>query len=432
MPQIDHVICPVDLTDFSTRPLAYAVAWSRWHDARLHVVHVAPLQVVAAPLAGIALALDQRPLELVRRDVERFVEQVPHEGVTLDIHVFEGDPPGFIRTLAEQYPRAMIVMGSHGRTGLERLVMGSVAERVVGAGIAPTLVVPPHDAHAPGTPPACKRILCAVDLLPSSLEGLRYALLLAREVDANLEVVHVIEEPGADSVQTTQHFLVPEYLRYRADEALEDLRARIPDEAREGCTILERVIFGRPADAVLQQAREIDADLIVLGTGDRSHIRSLWLGSTTSRIAHDAACPLLIVPTPSVLPRALLRDIQPIARERWLDVFERVSLRHQGDKATLTVLTPGFAAPEARELPFIGVSMDPPPAADVAMILGSPDGSHITHVVARPAEVLLDESHTHAVTRLLIRAADGTSTLLEVARRKTSPIEAMAEARLQL
>jgi nucleotide-binding universal stress UspA family protein len=325
----------------------------------------------------------------------------------------------------------VIVMGSHGRTGLERFVMGSVAERVVGSGIAPTLIVPPHDEH-PATEPIFRQIVCAVDLLPSSMEGLRYAMSLAREADATLEVVYVAEEAGADEVQMTQHFRVPEYLRHRAEEALQEIRQHIPDEAREGCTIRERVIFGKPAPAILHAAREAGADLIVMGAGDRAHLRSLWLGSTTSRIAHDAGCPMLIVPTPSLLKRAIALEAKPVAREYWRDTLERISLAHQGDPATVSVMSPGFSAPEANALPLIGLTMDMPPSGDIAVILGDAEGAHISHVIPRPTEVLLDEAHTHAVTRLLVRSADGTSTLLEVTRRVGSALAALADARIQL
>jgi nucleotide-binding universal stress UspA family protein len=431
VPQIDHVICPVDLTDPSTRALTYAFAWARWYGAQVHVVHVSPLAVVAAPLAGVAVTLDQRPASEILRDVEQYVARVPNPGVPVDIQVNEGDAPVFIRKHAERYQRAVIVMGSHGRTGLERFVMGSVAERVVGSGVAPVLVVPPHDAH-PETEPVFHHILCAVDLLPSSMEGLRYAMSLAREADAVLEVVYVAEDAGAEEVQLTQHFRVPEYVRQRAEESLQEIRQHIPAEAREGCTIHERVIYGTPATAILQAARDSKADVIVMGAGDRAHLRSLWLGSTTSRIAHDAGCPMLIVPTPAILRRAADLEAQPVAREYWRDTFERVSLQHQGDPASVSVMSPGFAAPEAKALPLIGVTMDLPPSNDIAVILGTPGGAHISHVIPRPTEVLLDEAHTHAVTRLLVRSADGTSTLVEVTRKAGSTMAAVAEARIQL
>lgn len=428
MPQIDHVICPVDPADSSTRALRYAITWARWHQARLHVVHVAPFSVVAAPLSGVAVTLDHRPLDEVRRDVLRYIARVPDPRVPIDTHVYEGDPPGFVRTLAARLPRSVIVMGTHARKGFERLLSGSVSERLASSGVVPTLVVPPRDGHADDDP-LFRRMVCAVDLLPSSMEALRYALAMAREAEAVLDVAYVIEE-GVEP-QTAGHFRVPEYLRYRAEEVRAEIKRQITAEERLGCVVHEHVAFGKPADAILSAAAEASADLIVMGAGDRRHLRSLWLGSTTARILRDAACPVLVVPTPPAIKRALPDDVRPLARARWRMAFEEISLDHLGDPATVTVLTPGFSAPEATALPLIGIAMDRSEDSDIAVMLGTPDGAHLSRVVPRPVEVQLDRRRSPARTRLLMRSADGTATLVEVARPVGAMLEAMAAANVQ-
>ena len=428
MPQIDHVICPVDPSDPSTRALRYAATWARWHQARLHVVHVAPFSVVAAPLSGVAVTLDHRPLDEVRRDVLRYVARVPDPRVPVETHIYEGDPPGFIRKLAARLPRAVVVMGSHARTGFERLMNGSVSERVAGDGVVPVLIVPPHDEHADDDP-VFRRIVCAVDLLPSSLEGLRYALAMARDTESVVDVVHVIEE-GAEP-RTAGHLRVPEYLRYRAEEARQEVRGHITGEDQLGCVVREHVVFGDPAVALLNAADDAGADLIVMGAGDRAHLRSLWLGSTTARILRDASCPLLVVPTPPSIKRAMRGSVKPLARARWRVTFEQISMEHLGDPATVTVLTPGFSAPEATALPLLGITMDRSEDGDVAVMLGTPDGAHLSHAVARPVEVQLDQSRSPASTSLVLRSADGTTTLVEVARPVRAMMEALAAANIQ-
>lgn len=430
MPQIDHIICPVDLTDSSVRAVGYAFAWANWYGARVHVVHVTTPTVMSAPLAGAAVLLEPRPVADVRRDVEKHIAKVPNPGVTVDIQVFEGNPPSVIRRQAERYPRAIIVMAAHGRTGVERFVLGSVTERVVGTAVAPTLIVPPHDTHAPWVDPVCRRILCAVDFLPSSLEGLRYALSLSRQADANLQVVHVVDDLAADAVMTTQHFRVPEYLRYRAAEALLDLQREIPEEAREDCAIQEHVVVGSPASAILAEAREIEAGLIVMGAGDHALLRALWFGHATSRIVRESQCPILVVPTPIVLQRTRVLERVPVAKNRWSDTFDRVSLEHQGDPATVTALECGYSAPEVTALPLIGITMEKPPSGDISVMLGGREGAHISHRIEHPTEVRLDEG-AHAVTRLLVRSADGSSMLLEMARRVPTALELMADAHVQ-
>ena len=111
--------------------------------------------------------------------------------------------------------------------------------------------------------------------------------------------------------------------------------------------------------------------------------------------------------------------------------FEEISLDHLGDPATVTVLTPGFSAPEATALPLIGIVMDRSEDGDIAVMLGTPDGAHLSRVVPRPVEVQMDRRRSPARTRLLMRSADGTTTLVEVARPVGAMLEAMAAANVQ-
>jgi nucleotide-binding universal stress UspA family protein len=84
----------------------------------------------------------------------------------------------------------------------------------------------------------------------------------------------------------------------RLDAALEQLRRHIPERARRWCTVHERVASGPPASALLGIAEEAQADLIVMGAGDRFHLRTMWLGGATDRVLRSAYAPVLIVPTP--------------------------------------------------------------------------------------------------------------------------------------
>ena len=410
MPQIDHVVCPIDLTDASARALAYGAAWAGWYGASLRAVHVAPLQVASAPLAGVAVILEPRPLSEVRRDVEAFVARAVPPGRPVTTEVFEGDPPAHIRQVASQRPRTLVVLGAHERTRLDRFVFGSVAERVVGDAASPVLLVPPHDTRTPETTVACKHIVCAVDLLPSSLEAMRYALSLAREADATLDVLHVVD---AEEDRLSTHYQVPEYLRHRAERGLDILREHIPDEAREACSIREHVAIGSPVEHILQLAAEADADLVVMGAGDRAHLRSLWLAPTIREVARQIACPVMVVPVPAVLSRSLAVGSRQIDPTHWRSFFDRLSLRHLGHPATLTRLEPGAAEREVHRLPLLGMTVE---GRAIVVMLGGSESPHLTHMIERPAEVRVEELDTHGTTRLLIRCETGSETLVELNR----------------
>jgi nucleotide-binding universal stress UspA family protein len=414
MPQIDHVVCPIDLTEASARALAYGASWARWYGASLKAVHVAPLQVASAPLAGVAVVLASRPLSEVRRDVEAFVGRVVPPDLQVTIDVFEGDPPAHIRQVASERPRTLVVIGAHERTRLDRFVFGSVAERVVGNTASPVLLVPPHDTRTPEATIACKHVVCAVDLLPSSLEGLRYALSLAREADATLDVLHVVDAEPDDHL--TAHYQVPEYLRHRADHALEVLREHIPAETREACTIREHVAIGRPVEHILQLASQAGADLVIMGAGDRAHLRSLWLAPTIREVARQIPCPVLVVPVPAVLSRSLAVGGRQIEPTYWRAYFDELSLRHLGHPATLTCLEPGAAEREVRQLPLLGMTLEGSPRAAIVVMLGGSESTHLTHTIERPVEVRVEEFDTHGTTRLLIRCETGSETLVELTR----------------
>jgi nucleotide-binding universal stress UspA family protein len=188
-------------------------------------------------------------------------------------------------------------MGTHGRTGLDRIVHGSVAASVTHHAPCAVLVLPPRQSDAEPLP-TFTRILCAVDFLPSSLAGLQHALVLAEQTAAHLELVHVLETAGEPEALGLRHFSVPEYHQARIEEALEELRRRIPEGARRWCNVHERVAAGHPATTLLRIAEEAQADLIVMGSGDRFHLRSMWLGGATDRVIRSAYAPVLIVPAP--------------------------------------------------------------------------------------------------------------------------------------
>lgn len=362
------------------------------------------LRTPRGTLAGIPVAsagFSRRPVWILRRSDA------------------SADPPAHIRRVTDQYRHAVVVVGAHERTRLERLVLGSVSQRVVAGTSVPVLLVPPHDAQSPDATVTCKHILCAVDLLPSSLEGLRYALSLAREADATLEILHVVE--GLTGVQTTEHFRVPEYLQHRADAAGETLRQHIPDEAREACRIRERVVIGSPVEAILEASERSQPGVVVMGTGDRAHLRLLWLAPTVGEVARRVTCPILVVPLPPVVGRELALAGRQVEPAHWAGLFDEISLRHLGHPATMTVLSPGAAEPEVRDLPFIGMTLEGPPRRAAVVMLGSRDGAHLTHTVARLVEVHLEERKTHGVTRLLLRSDDGSSTLIEVTRPRREP-----------
>lgn len=299
MPTIDHITCPTDLSR-STRPLlSHAAAWARWYEADLHVLHVVPPAVLLGdPLGGMVMTAPARPMQEVRGELTRLVAEMSLGDVRCSLDVVEGPLVETILDEARRRPHSMLIMSSHGRTGLDRILHGSVTASVTHHAPCAVLVLPPRQSDDGEHVPPFTRILCAVDFLPSSLAGLRHALRLAEQTGAHLELVHVLETAGEQEALALRHFSVPEYQEARIEDLLEDLRRCIPERARRWCTVHERVAAGHPAATLLRVAEEAQVDLIVMGAGDRFHLRSMWLGGATDRVIRSAHAPVLIVPAP--------------------------------------------------------------------------------------------------------------------------------------
>jgi nucleotide-binding universal stress UspA family protein len=294
MIRIAHVLCPVDLSETSEHAVDHAAAIARWYEAKLTLLHV----VTTLP------AMDLPPLVLTDVDRERLgaamrrmAGRVP-DGVPVDVRVEEAAyvHDEVSRVVAETQAD-LLVLGTHGRSGYQRMFLGSVTEKLIRTAACPALVVPPRAPDAPTDAPVeFKRIVCAVDFSDSSLAALTYALSLAEEADAHLTLLHAIEMPP----ELRENPMAPDFdidrIHAAADAAaLRHLRDLIPDAARSYCTVETAVVEGRAYRRVLQYAAEHESDLIVMGVHGRGAVDLLLFGSTTHHVIRAAACPVLIV-----------------------------------------------------------------------------------------------------------------------------------------
>jgi nucleotide-binding universal stress UspA family protein len=306
MIEIQRILCPTDFSGFSRRAFRHAVALARWYGADIEALHVVPL-LVPSPTGAFAYpgwsALNPPVRRELEAELERFVEPGRQAGIRVEATLHEGDPVGEIVAAARTLPADLVVIGSHGRGGFERWVLGSVTEKVIRKSPSPALVVTPP-AEPPTRPAdvAYKRILCPVDFSEASLAALRYALSLAQEAGARLILLHVVEwlsdldrdlQPGLD---------LPELRRLLEGDARERLRQAVPAEARNWCTPEEIVTGGKAYREILRLAREREAQLIVMGAHGRGPWERMLFGSTTHHVMRSATCPVLTI-RPGVVPR---------------------------------------------------------------------------------------------------------------------------------
>src|SRR5678815_5553688 len=303
---LQRILCPIDLSESSRQALIYAKALSSWYEAPLTVLHVCvdlPVFEMASPFghsASSAVVIEEAQIAERRAAVRTFVWSAIGDS-TIDIVVREGtDARGEILKEAGTDGASVIVMGTHGRSGIDHMLLGSITEKVLHKAPCPVLVVPPHaETGEPGAPAIFKRIVCAIDFSTSSLLALNRALELAQEADARLTLLHAIEFPPAlrEIVFSTDADADRVHAAAEA-EYLRRLRALVPARARLYCTVATRVNEGKPAREIERVAAEERADLIVMGVHGRGAVDLMVFGSNTNAVIRNAACPVLVVPTP--------------------------------------------------------------------------------------------------------------------------------------
>jgi len=303
MVEIRHVLCPVDFSDPSRRALEYALALARWYGARVTALHVVPATLPPLSSLGVSTsqALEPKVRDRLRDDLlEELRRFSPPEAkkVEMDAVVREGDTAAEIAR-ETRGGADLAVLGSHGRSGVERGLLGSVTEKVLRKAACPVLTVPHHaEGAARGGPPVFSRILCAVDFSEASLRALEYALSFAQEAGGRVTLLHVVDGSAADAPAGSDRLTMGEYRGARESDARKRLGPLVPPAAREWCEPEAVLAAGTPYREILRLAEERSADLIAMGVHGKSALGALFFGSTANQVVRAAACPVLTTRSP--------------------------------------------------------------------------------------------------------------------------------------
>lgn len=293
-----NVLCPIDFSETSARALAYASAFASWYGATLTVLHVVPdFETVVEPsvrpgLPGHIFTAHSR--EEVVAEMRRFVEPAGPIAQGATMIAEEGRPADVIARQAAALPADVTVMGTHGRGGFNRLLLGSVTERVVATSPTPVLTVPPG-APAEAESVFFRRILCPVDFSPSSRQALRYALELARRSNGRVTVLHTVEYMDQEEPCEHVEFDIRRYRAHVLEHARERLHRELAQYPDPSCEVDEAVVVNRAYREVLARAADGAVDLIVMGAQGSSGLELVLYGSTTQHVVRRAPCPVLTV-----------------------------------------------------------------------------------------------------------------------------------------
>lgn len=286
------IVLATDFSEPARNALDHAAVLAREAGADIHALHV---NLVPAALAGEEdLPGQQEFAEALGKAAGKSLDELPWPDDIRVQNIVRDDfsPAHGILSYAEEVDAAMIVLGTHGRTGLSAL-MGSVASQVTRGAYIPVLVTGDEEGHR-AHPEGIRQVLTATDLSEESVPGVRHAARFAREHGARLLVVHALEPqyrpPYASAV--TQSTTDLELAQNALAEFLDAIGLPLEDVQQE-------VDIGPPDEVIATVAKRETTDLIVISPHTRSAITRFFLGSTSDRVLRTAPCPVLIYREPS-------------------------------------------------------------------------------------------------------------------------------------
>jgi len=282
-PQVSlkNILYTTDFSRYSDAALPFALSIARRYGSKIFAVHVVSLSpfVNTSPTQAWQALVAQgvREAQEAMTRVQGRWSHVPHETL-----LRKGQVWSELSKLIEEKGIDLVVCGTHGRTGLSKIVMGSVAEEIYRHAPCPVLTIGPNVVGEPESLGDIHTILFSTDFSPESLAAVPYAVSLAQKNRARIYLLHVTETPVGPLAER---------------ELAGSLRRLIPPGSQLDCAPKAFVDFGEPGHKITELAEELRVDLIVLGPRRSSRLASLGHlpQSTAQYVVSKAICPVLTV-----------------------------------------------------------------------------------------------------------------------------------------
>jgi nucleotide-binding universal stress UspA family protein len=292
MIEIRRILCPTDFSECSRTAVKHAMALARAYRSEIIALHVAPvLPRWDLPAIGES-ELAPAP---VQRMLEQFLSPALELGLATSVRVAEGGAAHEILRQARESDVDLVVMGTHGRGGFRRLVVGSVSEDVLRKAPCPVLTVREATALERPSRPPFRKVLCPIDFSPAASRAVRHALALAEAPGVDLTLLHVIQPQIDSEIQKRVHFDTDEYWRQLEGEALMRMDALVLPHVRGHCRVRLLTRIGSAGEEIVRFAARDGADLVVMGVHGRSALRLTVFGAVAQEVVRAAACPVLTI-----------------------------------------------------------------------------------------------------------------------------------------
>ena len=296
--QFNRILCATDFSNYSNRTIFYGNLLAHEFGAKLYVCHVIDLSSVA--IYGEFQIDPVGQQDRIKQDAEEQLQRILGElPIQWESIINVGQPAEEIARIVEEEKIDLVISATRGRSGLKRLILGSVTERLMRSLSCPLLVVQgkdPEKQEKPAESIGLDKILIGCDFSNDSKLAIAYGLSLAQEFEAELHLAHVIAPPvypefiktGSAAVHGVQDHVLNDLLT----EKLEKL---VPEEARNWCRLQTILLEGPPYTELVNYADRNEIDMIVMGLRGHGLVKTLLLGSTTDRVIRHTPCPVLAV-----------------------------------------------------------------------------------------------------------------------------------------
>jgi nucleotide-binding universal stress UspA family protein len=298
MISIKKILCPVDFFPASDAAVNYAVGLAANYGAGIHLFHV----VTPVVTGGFEFSLDTREIttslkQKAQEELSALAAKFNEAGIITDYEVCVGDAYDEIKQAIEDLKPEIVVMGTHGRRGVERWFMGSTTEKLMRHSPVPLITI---SAGEKAEAPRFNRILVTTDFSDGTSDALAYAFSVAQENESKITLLHVIHDVTADVSGKYRESLI--------EGVQKQLEALVPPEAWTWCDVSTQVEVGVPYRIISRVLEDEKIDLLVMNIHGKGMLDRALLGSTAERVVRIARCPVMLIPP---LKKKMKRKARP-------------------------------------------------------------------------------------------------------------------------
>ena len=300
---IQNILVPVDFSEMSIQAINTATRLARRFGASIHLAHVRQFAYASGFLP--APPMDPFPVMPHEQDAEKNAAKDLHvlarecEVPLATCHALSGGPAfDEICRVAQNIPADLIVMPTHGRTGLKHVFLGSTAERIVQHSPCPVFVVREKKRRSKAGPlHSINTILVPVDFSDCSREGLQYAIRFANEFGASIILLHATYLGYIYSSEGTAIYDIPALQKAARKNAQRQMRQLVRAVNFEGVKFETAFTDGSPVSDICSFAKEHDVDLLITSTHGLTGLKHALIGSVAEQVVRRGSCSVLVVPS---------------------------------------------------------------------------------------------------------------------------------------